>query len=90
MSSSLTIPIGAGIPNAPPYMGQVYFDINKNCSYLYDGTNWVHLLGDPAVKIYQSPDYLCTLHPGLAQLKQELDTAQEKFDAYLTLVKNNG
>jgi hypothetical protein len=35
----------------------------------------------------QSVENLCKIHPGLQELKNQLDEAQKKFDVYLTLVK---
>jgi hypothetical protein len=57
---------------------------------VYDGSHWVELTTTSAIlnipKTVRVTD-LCEQHPGLKELNQELDEAQEKFDAYLALVK---
>lgn len=53
---------------------------------VYDGRNWRDLQSG-AVIVEQTINDLCTKHPGLAELKRELEEAQHKFDVYLALVK---
>lgn len=67
-----------------PVAGQVVIDPNSLIAHQFDGKKWVQFS-----HVVPTVDQLCEQHPGLAQLKSELDAAQAKFDAYLALVKEN-
>lgn len=59
---------------------------------VYNGASWGALTtlagrSPYPIKKEESIDSLCDRHPGLAELKKELDAAQEKFDAYLALIR---
>lgn len=64
--------------------------INNSVIEIFDGTCWSNVKDTiyPS-KPQQSVESLCKVHPGLEELKKELDKAQEKFDVYLALVRSN-
>lgn len=73
-----------------PSIGEMYYDTEKNATFVFTGQDWA-LFGSELEKYNTSIsiEKLCELHPGLDELKKELDNAQERFDAYLILVKEN-
>lgn len=69
-----------------PTVGEYWVDIPTGQLYMFTGATWLKAsIGNNALEL----DYLIKIHPGLAELKEEVDAAQEKFDAYLALVKEN-
>ena len=68
-----------------PIAGDVFYDTKIGNAFLYDGKDWIMTFDGESSK--QSITKLCLKHPGLLDLKTQLDQAQEKFDAYLALVK---
>jgi len=81
------VAINSNIGTNPPTIsniGDLRFDNKANGFAIYDGTNWCNL-----EEIQESVDELCKMHPGLAELKKEVEHAQQKFDMYLLLVKEN-
>ena len=65
-----------------PAVGATKFDVKSQRYFIFDGKVWI-MMFDNHTSIFD----LCRKHPGLKELKQELDEAQEKFDAYLALVR---
>ena len=71
-----------------PLTGTIRLETTLNQMQVYDGSNWIAINGQTLpFKKQQSIESLCEKHPGLAELKQELDEAQQKFDAYLALIR---
>ena len=82
------------VPTIPgkPVTGQMFFDVANSQYLIYTGSNWVEITN--ATPILNIPgtvrvEDLCETHPGLKELKQQRDEAQEKFDAFLALVKEH-
>lgn len=79
---SIKIPIG-------PAAGQISYGA-RGTVRVFDGTYWVELhsmMPAASQERKYTDDELCKLHPGLEQLKKEVKEAQERYDAYLALVK---
>ena len=71
-----------------PLTGAIRLETSLNQMQVYDGSSWVVINGQTIpFKKQQSIESLCEKHPGLAELKKELDEAQQKFDAYLALIR---
>ena len=76
-----------------PVVGQYYYDTNTMNMFVYDGNRWVEISSGPSDLSHWSDvhlsdeDVLCEKHPGLAELKKELEEAKEKFEAFKALVK---
>jgi hypothetical protein len=64
-----------------PAIGTMWFDNWVGQFTFFTGLSW-----EPVVE-KQSVENLCKIHPGLQELKNQLDEAQKKFDVYLALVK---
>jgi hypothetical protein len=76
-----------GSASSKPARGEMYFDNATRDYQIYDGVRWHTLMSVTLNAKEFSVEELCDKHPGLADLKRELDEAKEKFDAYLALVK---
>jgi len=85
-------------PGPNPRQGQMYVEPLTFRSMMFDGTQWVELALDPnsmeMMSWQEEVAYealieaeLCAQHPGLKELKDQLDEAREKFEAYKALVK---
>lgn len=76
-------------PSAP-VIGQVRYNVSLRTMDIFNGTAWynigVYAPSVPEAKIY-SEEELCAMHPGLLQLKKDLEIAQDKYNAYLALVR---
>lgn len=75
-----------------PVTGEIYFDVVQSRNYIYTGLQWIEISSLPvsAVEDLQKTEEekLCEQHPGLAELREELKKAQEKFDTFKALVNN--
>lgn len=80
-------------PTPSPIAGEVYVDTKTGKSLVYDGRFWIEIttFASPGAEMWNenSVEVLCEKHPGLAELKENLDEATEKFQAYLALVKEH-
>ena len=87
------------IPPKKLHTGQ--FRLSENNKFeIYDGTQWVLAANggtmkshwDEAESTMLSDSELCEKHPGLAELREELREAREKYEAYRALCqeKRNG
>ena len=67
--------------------------ITHDCEF-FDGTKWVIMRSTPVDGFWDSyetdmmsDDELCALHPGLAELREELRVAKERYEAYRALCR---
>jgi hypothetical protein len=77
---------------ANPVAGSMYFDVQTASHLLYTGKAWVRLADQTSSMLgnnyaIREEEVLIAKHPGLAELKRELDEAKEKYDAFYALVK---
>ena len=79
---------GSQIP-LNPVVGTYWMDMNTCTGYVYNGAQWLSIGVSMPASPGPSIDDLCEMHPGLAELRAELKEAQEKFEAYLALVREN-
>ena len=75
-----------------PVVGSMYFDCITHQQMLYTGKAWVRLTDQTSSMLgnnytIREEEVLIAKHPGLAELKRELDEAKEKYDAFYALVK---
>lgn len=81
-------------PTLNPIIGQVYIDPTTLQQMAWSGRSWVAI--DPGTFMSQEDESareaaleeeLCNKHPGLQELKEQLEEAREKFEAFKALVK---
>lgn len=66
-------------------VGQLYRNTITNEMLIYTDAGWMPLL-DKVIDATLSEEQLCDKHPGLRQLKNELDDAKEKFESFKALL----
>ena len=89
----MTVPgCTAGPLPSTPTVGQIWLDTQDNEIKIFDGIGWVTI--DPnssaAMTWRDEQEYeksLCEKHPGLKELKDQLDEAKEKYEMYKALVQ---
>ena len=88
---AISITYSGTVKPASPIRGEMYVDLNTSTNWIYDGITWVTIhpnISTPfEFPVGPSVEELCEKHPGLKELKDELDEAQAKFDSYLILVR---
>jgi hypothetical protein len=70
-----------------PILRDMYHDLATNKILVFNGSWWADVDTDEP----QGPtvEELCEQHPGLKELKDKMDEATEKFNAYKALVQEN-
>ena len=72
--------------------GQMRYDTANQTLSVFDGSAWIMLDSNSmsAMNYRDSVTYekeLCDKHPGLKELKEQLDAAKERYEMYKALVK---
>lgn len=75
-----------------PVVGSMYFDDHNHEYMVYTGSNWMNVANMSSdffvpSRINAEEEILLLTNPGLAELKQQAEEAEEKYRAYLALCK---
>lgn len=74
-----------------PVIGSLMFDDNTCMFQVFNGSKWTQVspeaMADVDYRSMTEDERLCAANPGLAELKNQLDEAKEKYEAFKALVK---
>lgn len=91
--SSVAVPAGTAKQRPiTPTVGQIWLDTQDNEVKLFNGLAWIKVDPNSAAGMLwrDEQEYekaLCEKHPGLKELKEQLDEAKEKYEMYKALVQ---